>query len=95
MSRQDKEELSAFPSQVSDSAESEPSTNGGQETRVAKNRNSSSKPDAPVKMTLYISKGIAKEFKKLAIDEELDYSQLAEQAFTEFVKNHSTASASL
>ena len=58
------------------------------------NRNSSSKPDAAVKMTLYISKGIAKEFKKLAIDEEVDYSQLAEQAFMEFVKNRSAAYAS-
>jgi len=78
MSKQDKEQLSPLSSRV---------TNG-----IEGGRNSSSKPDAPVKMTLYISKGIAKEFKKLAIDEELDYSQLAEQAFTEFVQNHSYAS---
>ena len=73
--------------------ELESSTNGVQGTRVTKaSRNSSSKPDAPVKMTLYISKVVAKEFKKLAIDEELDYSQLAEQAFKEFVQNHAPAS---
>jgi len=73
--------------QVKDQVES---SNGGEENKMTRaTRNSSSNPDAAVKMTLYISKGTAKAFKKLAIDEELDYSQLAEQAFTEFVKNHS------
>ena len=77
----------ASDSKVSSGKELDGPTSGVQETKIANNR----KPDAPVKMTLYISKGIAKEFKKLAIDEELDYSQLAEQAFQEFVKNHSPA----
>lgn len=105
MSKQAKEQLSALPSRVSNGLEDsrptagsgknkakelESSTNPVQETEATKaSRNSSSKSDTPVKMTLYISKGIAKEFKKLAIDEELDYSQLAEQAFIEFVQNHS------
>lgn len=40
-----------------------------------------------VKMTLYIQKSVAKEFKKLAIDEEKDYSELATQAFSQFVSN--------
>ena len=84
MSKQAKEQ-SALPSQ-----ERESLTNRVQETETTKvSRNSSSEKPAAVKMTLYISKGTAKEFKKLAIDEELDYSQLAERAFIEFVQKHS------
>jgi hypothetical protein len=40
-----------------------------------------------VKMTLYISKPVAKEFKKLAIDEEKDYSELATLALSQFMQN--------
>ena len=40
-----------------------------------------------VKMTLYISKTVAKEFKKLAIDEEKDYSELANLALSQFVES--------
>jgi hypothetical protein len=40
------------------------------------------------KMTLYIDKSVAKEFKKLAIDKELDYSALATLAFQEYVDRH-------
>jgi hypothetical protein len=40
------------------------------------------------KMTLYISKPTAKEFKKLAVDLEKDYSELADLAFQEYVQNH-------
>lgn len=40
-----------------------------------------------VKMTLYISKPVAKEFKKLAIDEEKDYSELANLALSQFVQS--------
>ena len=40
-----------------------------------------------IKMTLYISKPVAKEFKKLAIDEEKDYSELATLALSQFVKS--------
>jgi hypothetical protein len=41
-----------------------------------------------VKMTLYIDKPIVKQFKKLAIDKEMDYSKLATLAFQEFVSNN-------
>jgi hypothetical protein len=40
-----------------------------------------------VKMTLYIKKSVAKEFKKLAIEKEQDYSKLATLAFSQFVEN--------
>ena len=109
MSRQAKEQLSAFPSRVSNGTVGKSSRarsgrnrarglepSNGEETDVTKvSPNSSSQTDAPVKMTLYISKGIAKEFKKLAIDEEVDYSKLAEQAFIEFVQNHSSSASNI
>lgn len=40
-----------------------------------------------VKITFYIDKPVAKEFKKRAIDEEVDYSQLANRALSEFLKH--------
>ena len=40
------------------------------------------------RMTVYISKSIAKKFKILAIEEEKDYSQLAELAFIQFLQNY-------
>lgn len=39
------------------------------------------------RMALYISRPIAKEFKKLAIDEGTDYSTLAELVFRAFLKS--------
>jgi hypothetical protein len=51
-------------------------------------------PNETVKMTLYIEKPIVKEFKKLAIDKEMDYSQLATRAFAEYVRNHQPDSGS-
>lgn len=47
-----------------------------------------------VKMTLYIQKPVVKEFKKLAIDKEMDYSELATIAFAEYVQNHQPDSSS-
>ena len=45
------------------------------------------------RMTVYISKPIAKKFKILAIETEKDYSQLAEIAFIELLeKNKNTSS---
>lgn len=41
-----------------------------------------------VKMTMYVSKPVAKSFKKLAIDLEREYSELADLAFQEYVQNH-------
>jgi hypothetical protein len=35
------------------------------------------------KITLYVDKDVWKEFQKLAIDEEKEYSEMAETAFTE------------
>jgi hypothetical protein len=49
------------------------------------------KPNETVKMTLYIEKPVVKEFKKLAIDREMDYSTLATLALREFVKNQPDA----
>jgi hypothetical protein len=43
-----------------------------------------------VKMTLYIRKPVVKEFKKLAIDMEKDYSELATIAFQEYVQHNQT-----
>ena len=48
-------------------------------------------PSETVKMTLYIDKPVVKEFKKLAIDREMDYSTLATLALREFVKNQPDA----
>jgi len=42
-----------------------------------------------VKMTLYIEKPVVKQFKKLAIDKEMDYSKLATLALRQFVENQS------
>ena len=39
------------------------------------------------RMALYISRPIAREFKKVAIDEGVDYSNLAELVFTAFLKS--------
>ncbi len=44
-----------------------------------------------VKVTLYIEKPVVKQFKKLAIDREMDYSKLATLALAEFVKNQPDA----
>jgi hypothetical protein len=44
-----------------------------------------------VKMTLYIEKPVVKQFKKLAIDREMDYSTLATLALREFVDNQPDA----
>jgi hypothetical protein len=41
-----------------------------------------------VKMTLYIEKPVVKQFKKLAIDKEMDYSRLATLALAEFVNKN-------
>ncbi|QQS40036.1 MAG: ribbon-helix-helix protein, CopG family [Acidobacteriota bacterium] len=41
-----------------------------------------------VKMTIYLPKEVTKEFKKLAIDLEKDYSELAERAFREIIAKH-------
>jgi hypothetical protein len=41
-----------------------------------------------VKMTLYISKPVVKEFKKLAIDKEKDYSTLATEALHFYVQQN-------
>lgn len=41
-----------------------------------------------VKMTLYIRKPVVKEFKKLAIDKEMDYSELATLVFQEYVQHN-------
>ena len=51
-------------------------------------KDESSKQGERVKMTMYVSKGVAKSFKKLAIDLERDYSELADLAFQEYVQNH-------
>lgn len=40
------------------------------------------------RMTVYVNKQIAKKFKIFAIEEEKDYSQLAELAFIQFLENH-------
>ncbi len=46
-------------------------------------------PEKEVKdrMALYISKPIAREFKKLAIDEGTDFSTLAEYVFEAFLRS--------
>ncbi len=40
------------------------------------------------RMTVYVNKQIAKKFKIFAIEEEKDYSELAELAFVQFLENH-------
>ena len=40
------------------------------------------------RMTVYISKSIAKKFKIHAIETDRDFSQLAELAFIEFLERH-------
>jgi hypothetical protein len=56
--------------------------------KMAEHANTStSTQEETVKMTLYITKSVAKEFKKLAIDKEKDYSELATLAFSQFVQN--------
>ena len=40
------------------------------------------------RMTVYISKSLAKKFKIFAIEEEKDFSQLAEIAFTQYLEKH-------
>ena len=45
-----------------------------------------SKEDPSVKVTLYINQKVVKEFKKLAIDEGLPYSELAELAFSAYLQ---------
>ncbi len=39
-----------------------------------------------IRMALYISRPIAREFKKVAIDQGIDYSNLAQLVFTAFLK---------
>jgi hypothetical protein len=41
-----------------------------------------------VKITFYIEKPVAKEFKKRAIDEEVDYSQLANRVLLEYLEKN-------
>jgi hypothetical protein len=43
--------------------------------------------ESKTRMALYINKPIAREFKKLAIDEGIDFSSLAELVFTAFLKS--------
>jgi hypothetical protein len=45
------------------------------------------KKESKDRMALYISPSVAKEFKKLAIDEGTDYSTLAEKVFEAFLKS--------
>lgn len=40
------------------------------------------------RMTVYITKHTAKKFKIFAIEEDTDYSKLAELAFTELLEKH-------
>jgi uncharacterized protein (DUF4415 family) len=40
------------------------------------------------KITLYIDKDVLKEFKKLAIDKEKGFSELAQEAFKAYIKNY-------
>ncbi len=56
--------------------------------KVENNSMSIEDTDEAIKMTLYIKKSIAKAFKKAAIDEEVEFSELANIAFTEYVQNH-------
>ena len=44
------------------------------------------------KITLYIDKDVLKEFKKLAIDEEKGFSELAQEAFEAYTKSHKKSS---
>jgi len=44
------------------------------------------KADPSVKVTLYINERVVKELKKLAIDEGLPYSELAEIAFSAYLQ---------
>ena len=57
-------------------------------TSMTQNTKSSNKPDPPetVKMTLYISKPVAKNFKILAIEQDMEYSELAQHIFEEYVQ---------
>jgi hypothetical protein len=52
-----------------------------------------SAPDADelIKMTLYIRKSVSKAIKKLAIDNEMEFSELANAAFIEYVQKHHPA----
>jgi uncharacterized protein (DUF4415 family) len=54
--------------------------------RKSEKPNTESKPQD--KITLYIDKDVIKEFKKLAIDEERGFSELAQKAFEAYIKNH-------
>lgn len=60
--------------------------NTGAATAMAKDNHNET-----VKMTLYIEKPVVKQFKKLAIDREMDYSTLATLALREFVKKQPDA----
>ena len=66
--------------------------NEGDSARMAKDENS--KHGERVKMTMYVSKPVAKSFKKLAIDLESDYSDLADKALQEYVQNHPATQSS-
>ena len=53
-----------------------------------KGQKTKTKPKQQDKITLYIDKNVLKEFKKLAIDEEKGFSELAQEAFDAYLKNH-------
>ena len=42
----------------------------------------------PTKVTLYIDSALLKEFKKVAIDEEKGFSELAQEAFQLYINSH-------
>ena len=64
----------------------------GASARMAKDENP--KQSERVKMTMYVSKPVAKSFKKLAIDLERDYSELADLALQEYVQHHPSSQSS-